>query len=122
MRLFRTHRRLTALLALGALFLAQASAIAYACPLDAAPARMAADPPCHDAGDAPAAQCTAHCQAGAQSVDQAKPLAAAAAVGPLLAVVALVPAGPRPNAVRTEPVPARAAAPPLAILYHRFLN
>ena len=70
----------------------------------------------------PSAQCTAHCQAGAQSVDQAKPLAGADFVAPLLAVVKVDLGLPAPDAVRAEPVLAHAASPPLPILYHRFLN
>jgi hypothetical protein len=122
MRFFRAHRRPGGLLAIAALLLAQVALVAYACPLDSAPA-IGAEMPCHETtGNPPEALCTAHCQAGAQSVDQAKPLASADFVAPLLAVI---PAGawvPRAPAVRAEPVLAHAPSPPLPILYHRFLN
>jgi hypothetical protein len=118
---FHRTRRRCALFAVATLLLAQLTIVAYACPLDGAPA-MSTEMPCHEAGDAPEAQCTAHCQAGAQSVDQPKPLAPADVVAPLLAVVAVDFAAPAPRAVRTEPVLARATAPPLTLLYHRFLN
>ena len=121
MRFFRAHRRSSSLLALVALLVAQGSAIAYACPLDRPPA-MSAEMPCHEAEGAPAAECTAHCQAGAQVADQPKPLAAAYMITPPLAVVALDTTAPAPEAVRADAVPARATAPPLPILYHRFLN
>jgi hypothetical protein len=116
----RTRRR-CALVAIAALALAQLTIVAYACPLDGAPA-MSAEMPCHETDGTPAPQCTAHCQAGAQSVDQPRPLAAADFVAPLLAVVELDLAVPAPRAVRAEPVLARAAAPPLPILYRRLLN
>jgi hypothetical protein len=114
-------RRTCALVAIVALLVAQLAVVAYACPLDAMPA-MTTEMPCHEAGGALEPQCTAHCQIGAQSVDQPKPLAAADVVAPLLAVVAVDLAAPAPRAVRAEAVPARAAAPPFPILYHRLLN
>jgi hypothetical protein len=114
-------RRSCALVAIVALFMAQLTVVGYACPLDAAPA-MAAEMPCHEADGAPQPQCTAHCQASAQAADQPKPLAAADFVAPLLAVVEVDRAAPAPRAIRAEPVPARAAAPPFRILYHRLLN
>jgi len=120
MRSPRTRRR-SALLALATFLLAQVTILAYACPLDGGRA-MSAEPPCHDVDGAPAPQCTAHCQAGAQAADQPKPLAAADVVAPLLAVVEIDFRMPVPRAVRAEPVPARAAAPPLPILYRRLLN
>jgi hypothetical protein len=69
-------RRLAALLAIVALVLAQALVAAHACML-AAPADEAAAP-CHHGGDEPAPDtlCKAHCEAGTQTVDQAKPLVA----------------------------------------------
>lgn len=120
MTLFRARRR-CALFALAALLLAQATVVSYACPLDSAP-MMNAEAPCDEAGGSPESLCTAHCQAGAQSVDQAKPLAAADVVAPLLAVVAVDLGAPAPDAVRAEPVLAHAVSPPLPILYHRLLN
>jgi hypothetical protein len=106
---------------MAALLVAQLTVVAYACPLDAAPA-MAAEMPCHEADGAPQAQCTAHCQASAQATDQPKPLAAAEFVAPLLAIIEVDLDAPAPRAIRAEPVPARAAAPPFPILYHRLLN
>ena len=116
----RTRRR-CALFAIVAFVLAQSVAVTYACPLEGPPA-ASTEMPCHEPDGTPAAFCTAHCQAGAQSVDQPKPLAAADFVAPLLAVL---PAGaylPHPRAVRAPPVLAHATSPPLAILYHRLLN
>src|SRR5262245_1822416 len=114
-------RRRCALVAMASLLAAQLAVVAYACPLDAAPA-MTTEIPCHDTGGTLEPQCTAHCQASAQSVDQPKPLAAADVVAPLLAVVEVDFSAPVPHGVRAEPVPARAAAPPFPILYHRLLN
>jgi hypothetical protein len=114
-------RRRCALLTITALLFAQMTIVAYACPLDGPPV-MSTEMPCHEAGGAPEPQCTAHCQAGAQSVDQAKPLAAPDVVAPLLAVVKVDLGLPARDAVRAEPVLAHAASPPLLILYHRFLN
>jgi hypothetical protein len=114
-------RRRCALFAIATLLFAQATIVAYACPLDSAPV-TSTEMPCHEASVAPESQCTAHCQAGAQSVEQAKPLASADVVAPLLAVVEIDPGVPAPDAVRAEPVLAHAASPPLPILYHRFLN
>ena len=73
----RAPRRLIALLASGVLVLAQALVAAHACML-AAPADEAAES-CHHGAPEPAAPdtlCKAHCEAGTQTVDQAKPLAA----------------------------------------------
>ncbi len=79
--------------------------------------------PCHDEpSPAPSALCQAHCQADQQTVDQAKPLASGDVVAPLLAVVEVVIAVPPPHAVRSEPVLAHAASPPIPILYQRFRN
>jgi hypothetical protein len=114
-------RRRCALFAIATLLFAQATIVAYACPLDSAPV-MSTEMPCHEAGGALESQCTAHCQAGAQSVEQAKPLAAPDVVAPLLAVIEVDLGLPAPDAVRAEPVLAHAASPPLQILYHRFLN
>lgn len=116
----RTRRRY-ALFAIATFVLAQAAAITYACPLEDAPA-ASTEMPCHERDGAPDAFCTAHCQAGAQSVDQPKPLAAADFVAPLLAVLPADAYAPSPGVVRAEPVLAHAASPPLTILYHRLLN
>jgi hypothetical protein len=116
----RTRRR-CALFAIAAFVFAQLAVVTYACPLEGPPA-ASTEMPCHEPDGAPAALCTAHCQAGAQSVDQPKPLAAADFVAPLLAVLPVDAYLPAPDAVRAEPVLAHAASPPLPILYHRFLN
>ncbi len=114
-------RRPSALLALAAFLFAQLTIVAYACPLDSAPA-MDAETPCYDAGGAPESACTAHCQAGAQSIDQPKPLAAPDVTAPLLAVLEVPDGSPPPRAIRAEPVLAHAASPPFPILYRRLLN
>jgi hypothetical protein len=117
----RARRRPAALLALAAFLFAQATVLAYACPLDVAPT-SAAEMPCHETGGTPRPECTAHCQAGAQSVDQPKPLAAPHAVAALLTIVELADPAPPRRAIRAEPVLAHAASPPIPILYRRFLN
>lgn len=116
----RTRRR-WALFAIAAFVLAQAAVVTYACPLEGA-STAGTEMPCHESDGAPEAFCTAHCQAGAQSVDQPKSLAAADLVAPLLAVLPAEAYAPRPRAVRAEPVLAHAASPPLTILYRRLLN
>jgi len=116
----RHRRRLIALVAMAALAFAQAAVAMHACVI---PVPDEAAKPCHDEpAPGPTALCQAHCQADKQSVDQAKPLAAADVVAPLLAVVEFVMAAPPPHAVRSEPVLAHAASPPLSILLQRFRN
>lgn len=70
-------RRLTALFATAVLVLAQTLVAAHACML-AAPADETTEACHHGAQDQPAPDtlCKAHCEAGTQSVDQAKPLVA----------------------------------------------
>jgi hypothetical protein len=70
-------RRFTALLAIAVLVLAQALVAAHACML-AAPAAETTEACHHGAEEPPApdALCKAHCEAGTQTVDQAKPLVA----------------------------------------------
>ena len=120
-KLARRHRRrLIALVAMAALAFAQAAVAMHGCVI---PVPDEAAMPCHEepAPD-PTALCQAHCQAGQQSVDQAKPLGATDVVAPLLAVVEVVVAVPPPHAVRSEPVLAHAASPPIPILFQRFRN
>jgi hypothetical protein len=119
MRPFRAPRRFAAILALAAVAFTQAAVAMYACMLSS-PAEAAMS--CHDEAPPPSALCNAHCLADEQTVDQAKPLAAAAVVAPLLAVVEIDSSAPVRRGVRAEPVLAHAASPPLPILYHRFLN
>ena len=119
-KLARRHRRLVALVAMAALAFAQAAVAMHACVI---PVPDEAAMPCHDEpASGPAALCQAHCQADKQSVDQAKPLGATDVVAPLLAVVEVVVAVPPPHAVRSEPVLAHAASPPIPILFQRFRN
>ena len=84
MRPFRAPRRFAAILAIAAVAFTQAAVAMYACMLSS-PAEAAMS--CHDEAPPPSALCNAHCLADEQTVDQAKPLAAAAVVAPLLAVV-----------------------------------
>jgi hypothetical protein len=69
-------RRFIALLAIAVLVLAQALVAAHACMV--APPVDEAAAPCHHDGSQPPSDtlCKAHCEAGTQTVDQAKPLAA----------------------------------------------
>jgi hypothetical protein len=73
----RPPRRLTALLAIAVLVLAQALVAAHACIL-AAPADEAIEACHHGAQEqsAPDTLCKAHCEAASQTVDQAKSLVA----------------------------------------------
>jgi hypothetical protein len=118
--LARRYRRSIATIAMAALAFAQAAVAMHACVI---PVPHETAMPCHDAPPPdPSALCHAHCQADQQTVDQAKPLAAAVVVAPLLAVVEIAIAVPPPHAVRSEPVLAHAASPPLPILYQRLRN
>ena len=120
-KLSRRHRRrLIALVAMAALAFTQAAVAMHGCVI---PVPAEAAMPCHEEpAPGPTALCQAHCQADKQSVDQAKPLGAADVVAPLLAVVEVVVAVPPPYAVRSEPVLAHAASPPIPILFQRFRN
>ena len=120
MRRLGLSRRLTALLAIVALVFAQAAVAAHGCALPAPP--DVAEAPCHEPGD-PASDglCKAHCEAGTQSVDQAKPFKASDAGAPLIVL--------RPdNFARPASVPAarmtdwlaHAGAPPPFLLHRRL--
>jgi hypothetical protein len=121
MRPFRAPRRLAAILAIASVVFAQAAVAMYACTLSS-PAEAAAAMSCHDEAPAPNALCNAHCLADEQTVDQAKALASGDVSAPLLAVVEAAIAVPPLHAVRSEPVLAHAASPPLTILYQRLRN
>jgi hypothetical protein len=72
-------RRFTALLAIAVLVLAQALVAAHACILAAPALADEAVEACHHGAPeqpAPDTLCKAHCEAGTQTVDQAKPLVA----------------------------------------------
>lgn len=115
-------RRFTALLAIAALVLAQALVAAHACIL-AAPADEAVEACHHDAQEQPARDtlCKAHCEAGTQSVDQAKPLMAPDLGAPLavLRVDDFVRAGGEATAGLTRWL-AHAGAPPPFLLHRRL--
>jgi hypothetical protein len=115
------HRRLAALLAIVALVFAQALVAAHVCmlpvPPDAAPAA-----PCHEThGPAPDALCKVHCEAGTQTVYQAKPLAPPDA-GALLLVLRSVHRAhpPAVTATRLTDWLAHAGAPPPVLLHRRL--
>jgi hypothetical protein len=115
-------RRLTALLAIAVLVLAQAVVAAHACIL-AAPADEAVEA-CHQGAPeqpAPDTLCKAHCEAGTQTVDQAKPLAAPD-LGALLAVLRAGDFAPADAGVATGPTRwlAHAGAPPPFLLHRRL--
>lgn len=117
----RLHRRLVALCAMTALVLAQALVAAHGCVLPA-PAD-AAVAPCHHESDAPASDtlCKAHCEAGTQTIDQAKPLPTPALGAPLLVLRTEDPAhtGAGPT-VRLTDWLAHAGAPPPLLLHRRL--
>jgi hypothetical protein len=116
----RRYRRLIALIAMAGLAFAQAAVAMHGCMI---PVSHETAMPCHEEpSPGPTALCQAHCQADKQSVDQAKPLGATDVVVPLLAVVEVVVAALPPHAVRSEPVLAHAASPPIPILFQRFRN
>ncbi|HSD41335.1 MAG TPA: hypothetical protein VLD36_05670 [Burkholderiales bacterium] len=113
-------RRLAALLAIAALVFAQALIAGYAC-VPATPADEAAAP-CHEPdGPGPDALCKAHCEAGTQTVDQAKPLSTPALGSPLVVLRAddLAHIGPAPSARLTDWL-AHAGAPPPILLHRRL--
>jgi hypothetical protein len=115
-------RRLTALLAIAVLVLAHAVVAAHACIL-AAPADEATEV-CHQgAPEQPAADtlCKAHCEAGTQTVDQAKPLAAPELGAPLavLRVDDFARAGADSTAGLTRWL-AHTGAPPPFLLHRRL--
>jgi hypothetical protein len=113
-------RRLTALLAIGALVLGQALVAAHACML--APAADDAVETCHHeapAEQAPDTLCKAHCEAGTQSVDQAKPLVAPA-LGTPIAVLRIYDALPAAAATGATDWRAHPGAPPPFLLHRRL--
>ena len=110
-------RRLTTLLAIAALVLGQALVAAHACMLP--PAVDAAGEPCHQPDpDEPAADslCKAHCEAGTQTVEQAKPLVAPDLGAPIavLRIHGAVPAGAATGA--TDWLAHAGAPPPFRLL------
>jgi len=115
-------RRLTALLAIVALVLAQALVAAHGCVL-AAPADEATEACHHGAPEQPAPDtlCKAHCEAGTQTVDQAKPLVAPDLGAPLAVLreddFARTGAGATAGSTRWL---AHAGAPPPFLLYRRL--
>jgi hypothetical protein len=86
MRRSRMTRRFVAIVSIAALVLGHALIAAHACVLPA-PADQTVDA-CHHEEPEPAsgALCKAHCEAGQQMVDQAKPLATPDLATPLLVV------------------------------------
>jgi hypothetical protein len=113
-------RRFTALLAIVALVLGQALVAAHACML--APAADPAVESCHqEVPEQPASDtlCKAHCEAGTQTVDQAKPLVAPDLGAPIavLRIHDVVPAAAAPGATDWL---AHAGAPPPFLLHRRL--
>lgn len=115
-------RRLAALLAIAALVCAQALVAAHACLL-AAPADESTEACHHGAQDQPAPDtlCKAHCEAGTQSVDQAKPLVAPDLGAPLavLRMDDFARTGPGATAGLTRWL-AHTGAPPPFLLHRRL--
>jgi hypothetical protein len=113
-------RRLTALLAIAALALGQALVAAHACMLPAAV--DAAVEPCHQPDpDELAADslCKAHCEAGTQTVDQAKPLVAPDLGAPIAVLRADDARAPNATQGATDWL-AHAGAPPPFLLHRRL--
>jgi hypothetical protein len=113
-------RRLAALFAIAALVFSQALMAAHGCVI-AAPAD-AAVAPCHEPVEpAPDALCKVHCEAGTQTVDQAKPLAPPDA-GALPLVLRSVNRAhpPAVTAARLTDWLAHAGAPPPVLLHRRL--
>jgi hypothetical protein len=113
-------RRLTALFAIAALVLAQALVAAHACMLT--PAADAAVESCHqEVAEQPAAGslCKAHCEAGTQTVDQAKPLVAPG-LGAPIAVLWVRDTVPATAATSATDWLAHAGAPPPFRLLRRL--
>jgi hypothetical protein len=115
-------RRLTAILAIAVLVLAQALVAAHACIL-AAPADEPVEACHHGAQEqtAPDTLCKAHCEAGTQTVDQAKPLVGPDLGAPLLVLRAedLVRPAAVPAARLTDWL-AHTGAPPPFLLHRRL--
>lgn len=113
-------RRLTALFAIAALVLGQALVAAHACML-----MPAADPTvesCHqEVPEQPASDtlCKAHCEAGTQTVDQAKPLVTPA-LGAPIAVLRAGEAMPPSTTHGATDWLAHAGAPPPFLLHRRL--
>jgi hypothetical protein len=119
----RARRRLASIAAIAALVLTQALVAAHACVL-AAPADAAIEA-CHHAAPeqpSPDTLCKAHCEAGTQTVDQARPLAAPDLGAPLVVRrvddLARAASGP---ALRLTDWLAHAATPPPILLHRRLL-
>lgn len=113
-------RRLTTLIAIAALVLGQALVAAHACVLP--PAADAAAEPCHQPDpDEPAADslCKAHCEAGTQTFDQAKPLVAPD-LGAPIAFLRVHDTVPAPAATSATDWLAHAGAPPPFLLHRRL--
>ncbi len=122
----RTLRRWTAVLAMLGLLLAQLSAVAYACPVDAGYLPPQAAAPAHaDCAGAPppidGALCELHCQVAASVPSASAPDLAVPVVTPL--VVGAAPARAAPDRASPQRLlpDALAAAPPVAIRYCRLL-
>jgi hypothetical protein len=103
------------------LVLAQALVAAHACIL-AAPAEEAVEACHHDAQEQPAPDtlCKAHCEAGTQTVDQAKPLVAPDLGAPLLVLRAEDLVRPAVPAARLTDWLAHTGAPPPFLLHRRL--
>jgi hypothetical protein len=119
----RARRRLASLAAIAVLVVTQALVAAHACVL-AAQADEATQT-CHDAAPeqpAPDSLCKAHCEAGTQTVDQPRPLAAPDLGAPLVVRrvddLARAPSGPASR--RTDWL-AHVATPPPILLHRRLL-
>jgi hypothetical protein len=117
-------RRLTALLAIAVLVLAQALVAAHACILAAPVLPDEAVEACHHGAPeqpAPDTLCKAHCEAGTQTVDQAKPLVAPDLGAPLAVLraddFARTGAGETAGSTRWL---AHAVAPPPFLLHRRL--
>lgn len=119
----RARRRLASLVAIAALVLTQALVAAHACVL-AAQADEAVEACHHGAPEQPSSDtlCKAHCEAGTQTVDPARPLAAPDLGAPLVVRrvddLARAASGP---ALRLSGWLAHAAAPPPILLHRRLL-
>ena len=121
----RSLRRIAAWSALVALLFAQVCLAAYACPLDL-PAEVSAavmSPDCHgDNAASPGSACETHCQASSASTSVVQTPAPA-----ILDAAPLIVAMPDACAAATRSAPGddvtpTATAPPVAILFGRFLN
>lgn len=122
--MFRSRaRRLASIASIAALVLTQALVVAHACVV-AAQADEAVESCHHNAPEQPSsdALCKAHCEAGTQTVDQARPLAAPDLGLPLVLRrvddLARVASGP---VLRLSGWLTHAATPPPILLHRRLL-